>query len=57
MDKKFFSKPSFMASIVEESWTKDSKTLSDGGEFGFVESEAETKRTETELPETEETNN
>jgi len=41
-----------MASIVEESWTKDSKTLSDGGEFGFVESEAE-----TELPETEETNN
>jgi len=52
MDKKFFSKPSFMASIVEESWTKDSKTLSDGGEFGFVESEAE-----MELPETEETNN
>jgi len=55
MDKKYFSKPSFMTSIVEESWAKDSKTLSDGGEFGFVESDADRKRIETELPEIAET--
>lgn len=51
MDKKYFGKPSFMTSIVEESWAKDSKTLSDGG----VESDADIKRIETELPEIAET--
>jgi len=55
MDKRYFAKPSYMASIVEESRVKDSKTLSDGGEFEFVESvadkETEIRRVQTELPE------
>ena len=55
MDKMYFSKPSYMASIVEESRVKDSKTLSDGGEFDFLESEAdkaaEIGRIQTELQE------
>eukprot|EP00090_Calanus_glacialis_P037984 TRINITY_DN6607_c0_g1_i1.p1 TRINITY_DN6607_c0_g1~~TRINITY_DN6607_c0_g1_i1.p1 ORF type:complete len:1476 (-),score=228.81 TRINITY_DN6607_c0_g1_i1:131-4558(-) len=55
MDKRYFSKPSYMASIVEESRVKDSKTLSDGGEFEFVESdpdkETEIGRVQTEFQE------
>eukprot|EP00092_Neocalanus_flemingeri_P028135 GFUD01030555.1.p1 GENE.GFUD01030555.1~~GFUD01030555.1.p1 ORF type:complete len:1478 (+),score=209.49 GFUD01030555.1:136-4569(+) len=46
MDKMYFSKPSYMASIVEESRVKDSKTLSDGGEFELLESEEDDKAAE-----------
>jgi len=53
LDKMYFSKPSYMASIVEETRVKDTKTLSDGGEFDFIESEAdketEISRIQTEL--------